>query len=97
MFVGLARYELRLPECASLKDKRSVLRRVIALVRQKFNASVAEVDHQDLWQRSTLAVSVVADTAFHARRVLGEVERHVRTQPGVDLLGSSVDLLAPDE
>ncbi|MBI4729945.1 MAG: DUF503 domain-containing protein [Acidobacteria bacterium] len=97
MIVGLGRYELLLPGCGSLKEKRSVLRRAVAVVRQKFNASVAEVDHLDLWQRATLAACVVSDTGFHARRVLSEIERHVGMQPGVDLIRASVDLLAPDE
>jgi uncharacterized protein YlxP (DUF503 family) len=97
VFVGLARFDLRLPDSLSLKDKRSVLRRVTASVRQKFNASIAEVDHQDLRQRTTLAVAVVTETPFHARRVLQEIERRVMTEAGVELLGTSVDLLAPED
>jgi hypothetical protein len=97
VFVGLARFDLRLPMSASLKDKRSVVRGLTALVRQKFNCAVAEVDHLDLWQRTTLAVSVVADTQFHARRVLAEVERHVLTHPGVELLGAHLDLMSPED
>lgn len=96
MFVGLARYDLRLPDCRSLKDKRSVLRGLTALIKGKFNASVAEVDHQDLRQRAAVAVALVTDTSFHARRVMSEVERHVETYPGVELLGSEVDLLRPE-
>jgi len=96
MFVGIAQYELRLPEAQSLKDKRAVLRRLISMLRQKFNVSAAEVDHLDLWQRSTVAVSLVADTQFHARRVLHEIERHVRTHPGVELLSDSVEFVSPE-
>lgn len=96
MFVGLGTFDLRLPECSSLKDKRSVLRSLTSLVRQKFNASVAEVDHQELRQRATLAVSLVADTSFHAQRVLREVERHVSTHPGVEVLRAEIDLLTPE-
>lgn len=96
MFVGLGRFDLRLPDARSLKDKRAVVRSLVALLRAKFNCSVAEVDHQDLWQRATLGVSVIADTQFHGRRVLREVERHVQTHPGVELLQSQVDFLSPE-
>ncbi len=96
MFVGIARYELRLPECASLKDKRAVLRSLAALLRQKFNVSVGEVGHLDLWQRSTFAVSLVTDTQFHARRVLIEIGRHVDTHPGVELLSTDAEFVSPE-
>src|SRR2546430_16890946 len=69
MLVGLETFDLRIPGCGSLKEKRHVVKTLTARIRQKFNVSVAEVDHQDLWQRSTIAVSAVAGDAFHARRV----------------------------
>jgi hypothetical protein len=96
MFVGVARFELRLPGCASLKDKRAVLRRLIGMLRQKFNVSAGEVDHLDLWQRSTVAVSLVSDTQFHARRVMQEIGRHVETHPGVELLETNTDYISPE-
>jgi len=97
MFVGIARYDLRLPECSSLKDKRSVVRTLGSVLHQKFRCAFAEVDHQDLRQRATVGVSVIADTAYHARRVLTEVERRVETHPGVELLGADVNVVSPDD
>jgi uncharacterized protein YlxP (DUF503 family) len=97
MFVGVARYDLRLPGCVSLKDKRSVVRSLESMLHQKFRCAVAEVEHQDLRQRATVGVSVIAETTFHARRVLNEISRRVETHPGVELLGSSVDVLAPED
>jgi hypothetical protein len=97
MFVGVARYELRLPECSSLKDKRAVLRRLISVLRQKFNVSVGEVAYLELWQRSTVAVSLVTDTQYHGRRVLQEIGKHVQSHPGVELLDATTDFLAPEE
>jgi uncharacterized protein YlxP (DUF503 family) len=76
MFVALLRLDLRLPDAASLKDKRSVVKGVAASLR-KLNCAVAEVDHQDLRQRTTLAVATVAGEGFHARRVLVTAEREV--------------------
>jgi uncharacterized protein YlxP (DUF503 family) len=97
VFVGVARFDLRLPDCSSLKDKRSVLRALESTLHQKFRCAVAEVEHQDLRQRAAIGVSVVADTSFHAKRVLSEVERRVDTSPGVELLKASVDVLSPED
>jgi len=96
MFVGVARFELRLPGCTSLKQKRSALRGLTSLIKGKFNAAVAEVDHQDQHQRATVGVSVIADTQFHVRRVLHEVERHVQTYPRVETIDVAVDLMSPE-
>jgi uncharacterized protein YlxP (DUF503 family) len=96
MFVGVARFELRLPGCTSLKEKRSALRGLTGLIKQKFNAAVAEVDHQDQHQRATIGVSVIADTKFHVQRVLHEMERHVETYPRVDTIDVAVDLYSPE-
>ena len=57
-FVVLLQVHLFFPESGSLKAKRSELNSVKAHLRQRHGASVAEVDHQDTWQRSTLAVAI---------------------------------------
>jgi len=60
MLVAVERFDLRIPACGSLKEKRHVVKTLSSAIRQKFNVSVAEVDHHDLWQRTTLGVSVVS-------------------------------------
>ena len=59
-FVVLLRVHLTFPDVGSLKGKRAELNRVKALLRDRLGASVAEVAHQDAWQRSTLLASVCA-------------------------------------
>lgn len=97
MLVALCRFDLRIPGCTSLKEKRRVVKTLTAGIRQKFNVSVAEVDHQDLWQRATLAVSTVAGEAFHAWRVVHEVERHLARNPAVEIIDLHVSLHHPDD
>ena len=63
--VALGMVELHLPDVGSLKGKRHVLRGLKERVRAKFECSVAEVDHQDIWQRATLAVAYVSSDARH--------------------------------
>lgn len=83
MAVVLLTVEFHFPFAQSLKDKRMILRGVKDRTK-KFNVSVAEVDHHDLWQRATLAVVAVATDAAHAERELqaavDEIERH---EPGL--------------
>lgn len=62
-FVVLLRVHLYFPESGSLKAKRSELNSVKAHLRQRMGASVAEVAHQDSWQRSTLAVALAGGSA----------------------------------
>ena len=96
MFVAVLRLELRLHDAMSLKDKRSVVKRLTADLR-KLNCAVAEVDHQELRQRATLAVAAVANEGFHARRVLHEAERAVERHGDVELLGTDVAVYGPDD
>ena len=55
----LVLYHLHMPECHSLKDKRKIVKSLIEKLRARFNASVAEVDHHELWQRATIAIARV--------------------------------------
>jgi uncharacterized protein YlxP (DUF503 family) len=77
MLVALERFDLRIPSCGSLKEKRHVVKTLTNAIRSRFNVSVAEVDHHDLWQRTALAVAIAAGEGYHAKRVLHEVERLV--------------------
>ena len=97
MFVGVERFDLRLPGCRSLKQKRHVLKTLTAAIRAKFDVAVAEVDHQDLWQRTTLAVAAVAAETYHLRRVLHEVEKLVDRWAETELIDVDVSVLDPDD
>jgi uncharacterized protein YlxP (DUF503 family) len=97
MLVALSSFDLRIPGCTSLKQKRHVVKALTAAMRGKFNVAVAEVDHQDLWQRTTLGVSAVAGQGFHLRKVMHEVERFVSAQAGVELIDHRTTLHAQDD
>jgi uncharacterized protein len=69
------RVHLHFPEAGSLKGKRAELNRVKALLRERLHVAVAEVGHQDSWQRSTLAVAVAAGSAAQAEAAADTVQR----------------------
>lgn len=73
MFVGIVRIELHIPGAGSLKDKRSVVRSLKERIRSRVHAAVAEVDHQDLWQRAALGVAVVSGEAGQVDEMLQAV------------------------
>jgi len=97
MFVALQRFDLRIRESRSLKQKRHVVKALTAAIRRRFNVSVAEVDHQDLWQRATIAVAAVSGQDYHVRRVASEIERFVEAWPAVEMLDVDVTVHAPDD
>jgi uncharacterized protein YlxP (DUF503 family) len=97
MLVALERFDLRIPACGSLKEKRHVVKTLTNAIRSKFNVSVAEVDHHDLWQRTAIAVAVAAGQGFHARRVLHEVEKLVERWAEVEVIDADVSIHYPDE
>ena len=83
MTVGLLTVECYLPLSQSLKDKRMIIRRVKDRLKA-LNVSVAEVAHQDLWQRAGLAVVTVATSDDGASQVLDSALREIdRLEPGL--------------
>jgi uncharacterized protein YlxP (DUF503 family) len=92
MWVGTLRLELHLPASDSLKAKRSVLNHVKDRVRSRFNASIAEVDHQDLWQRATLGVAIVGGEAGVLDRVLRDILSCVEGEPRLSVLDYQISI-----
>ena len=79
MVVGLCTVQLQVPWSSSLKDKRRVLRSVLAKLRNEFNVSVAEVDQQDSRQFATIAVACVSSDAGYAHGLLLRAVRFIET------------------
>lgn len=77
MVVGVLKLTLLLPENHSLKGKRGVLNKIKARVSNTFNVSIAECDHQDLWQRTLLGVSQVGSDAAYVEGALRQVVRFI--------------------
>ena len=71
----LMRVHLHFPDAGSLKGKRAQLNRVKAHLRERMGASVAEVGHQDTWQRSTLAVAFAEGSAARCEQAADRVQR----------------------
>lgn len=90
--MGVSQLDLRIPACGSLKSKRHVMKGLTGGIKAKFNAAVAEVDHMDQWQRATIGVSCISNTAFHVEKMLKEIERFVLRDDRIELLDVSIDV-----
>jgi uncharacterized protein len=60
MPVGLLTLEIQLPYAHSLKEKRAVVQKLLSRLQSRFNIAVAEMDHQDVWQRATLGIVTIS-------------------------------------
>jgi len=80
------RFDLHVPQSRSLKSKRAAIRPIVDGLRHRFRVSVAEVDHQDQWQRAAIAAAVVAGSDSQLRDVLAAIERFVVAAADVELL-----------
>ena len=79
-YVGILSFELHFPENRSLKGKRKELLSVKAQLQRRFGASVAEVDHHDVWQRSRLTLACVARGHNELQGLLDDAERYLLGQ-----------------
>src|SRR6476661_968350 len=94
MIVGVCEITLHLPECHSLKDKRQVIKSVMARVRQQFEVAIAEVDEQDRWQIAKLGVSCVSNSSQHIDEILGRVRRYIEeTRPDVIVTDAEAEII----
>jgi len=80
------RFDVHIPQSRSLKVKRAAIRPIVDGLRHRFHVSVAEVDYQDQWQRSAIAVAVVASSDSQLREVLAGIERCVVAADDIELL-----------
>jgi uncharacterized protein len=89
--------DLLLGDVRSLKQKRSVLRPLIADLTRRYAISVAEVGDQELYRRAEVGVALVTGDASHGRQVLDQVERSVAARPEVELLSARRWLRGDDD
>ena len=95
-FVGILSVELHFPEAGSLKGKRKFVKSAKAQLQQRFGASVAEVDHHELWQRSRLILACVARDHVELERLLDDAERYLSGQE-YELVSSDREVVVPGD
>ena len=92
MVVGVVTWQLALPGCSSLKEKRAVIRSLKDRLNHKFNVSVAETGQQDIHTRAELSVALVATDGRFAHEVLDKADRLVQSNGRAIVVGTHREL-----
>lgn len=95
--MGILTVDLHLPEAQSLKQKRREVLRVKQGLARHVGASVAEVDHHDLWQRCRISLAVVAREAGEAAEQLERASRRLATDPEWQVISEDREVLDIEE
>lgn len=97
MWIGWLEFDILLGDVRSLKQKRSVVRPLVAELQRRFAVSAAETGSQDLLRRAGIGVAVVAGDRGHVVEILDAAERLVAARPEVELLSAHRDLRRSDD
>ncbi|HEY7305586.1 MAG TPA: DUF503 domain-containing protein [Bryobacteraceae bacterium] len=89
--IGVLTLDIHVEHSHSLKEKRHVVKSLKDRLRERFNVSVAEIDHLDSWQNSVLAAVTVANDRLRAEQILQAVEAHAASVLGGALAGSNIE------
>jgi hypothetical protein len=94
MIIACCTITLHVPAAQSLKQKRQVVKSLLARIRQEFNVSIAEVDAQDKWQLAVLGVACVSSSHSYAQGQMEAVVRFIEEQrPDAPLVGYEIEML----
>lgn len=97
MPIGLLTLEIHIPDARSLKDKRQVIRSLKDRLRANFNVAVAELDHQDLWQRSCVGVVSISGDGRHLEDSLQAIAQESERVLGPDLVSQQIEYFEDGE
>ncbi|MCH8900148.1 MAG: DUF503 domain-containing protein [Acidobacteria bacterium] len=97
MHVAAVTVELRIRDMHSLKEKRRVVKSIIADIGKSHPVAIAEVDHQDLWQRSTLGIAAISTSPGQVERMLRSINNDLDARDDVELLGVTTSYLESTE
>jgi uncharacterized protein YlxP (DUF503 family) len=94
MSLGVLTLHLHIPGCSSLKEKRGRLKPLMTRLHREFNISVAEVEHQDVWQSATVACALVGTDAGRTMRSLQKVTVWVENHwPDVTVIDDQIEMI----
>lgn len=93
MTIGLLELDLLIPGANSLKDKRRAIKSLKERLRNRFNCSVAETEHMDIWRRARLAVCIVSTDVRHVNSQLSSVVAFVASANRTELVDYRIEML----
>ena len=97
MVVGTGLIDLVIPECGSLKEKRSVLKRIIRRTQNEFNVSIAEVGDNDLWRRARIGFSVVGNEKAAINAKMDYIVRFIDRLEIAEIVRNRMEIMSFDD
>ena len=91
MIIAIARIELSLPSVNSLKEKRSILKSLLAKLKNKFNISIAEIDDNDVLRKATIGAAIVSNKSSFGNQVIAKMIDEIRKRPDIILIDYSTE------
>lgn len=92
--LGVLTLEFHLPDAASLKDKRSILKSMLARLHNTFNVSAAEIDENDRWQTAVIGIAVVTNSTRHAQQSIDNVLAWIeRSYPEAIIMKQTIEII----
>jgi len=93
MIIGVRTFDLNIPGCRSLKEKRFVVKSIRDKIRSRFNVSVAEVDYLDKWQRTAISIATINQNKSYVNGLLDKVLEVVENERRVVIIDIRTELL----
>ncbi len=94
MIIGVREITLHLPESHSLKDKRQIIKSLMARLRNQFEIAIAEVGANDRWQTAVFGISCVSNDSVHASQILNSAQRYIEeTRPDISITNVETELI----
>ena len=93
MPIGLLTLEIHIPDARSLKDKRQVLRSLKDRLRGQFNVAVAELEHEETWQRSVVGIVTLSNDERHVQEMLQKALAEADRMLGPALISHAMEVL----
>ena len=96
MIIGVCRMVLSIGQAYSLKEKRHIVKSITGRIKARFNASVAEVDYNDVWKSAAIGVAYVTNESSHADRMLSNIVNFVEGDGRVELVDYTTEKIYYD-
>lgn len=95
MVIGVCTIELYLADPTSLKDKRGVLKNLLARLHREFNVSAAEVGLHDVWQSATIGIASLSTSAAHVQNLIDNLLRWIEhNRPDVEVVDHQIEIIS---
>jgi len=91
--IGYIECDCMIYDAQSLKEKRAVLKRVMTRLKQRFNISISEIDHQDVWQRTKIGIVSISSSKSITEKELQKVLDYLDSFPEIERAETSLDWL----